>query len=546
LSSRDSSYIDVTVSPVQTGTENTGVTATLTVDSNGDSYAVVEERGVAFRGPLAIEGHPTSDKRMLIPGEISERDLPLPLNVQIQTADGHSNSYNSGRIDSVEHIPFSKLNPDVIKEFGLEDLNPKSVVIWGQGTFDDSEYADEAQRMLSNGAGVSVDIARERAGLFDPETLEEIEDELDLEQVLFGDHIQGIGGKIAGATVVTMPAFEEASIKVVDDRVLVASAYGLQVLKPFALTAAAGPVKPPREWFENPHFRELTPWTVTKDGRCFGHLADWDGCHIGFQGVCVPPFRSQTDYGYFNNQDMETAEGDLVSVGKVMFSRDGVGHASTDPDLSWQDVQRHYDDATCVGALVHAGADRFGTWIAGALAPGLNDLEVQHMRTHGPSGDWRPIRPTDISSELIASLAVPIQGFPIARKALVASANGHISAIITAPLEVTPADNMRSRMRRKTMLGERLRDALGITERTREEQRREALAWLDGFRTVSAEERRRMAKAGTAMPDGSFPIANCSDWDNARRAIGRTPASRRAAVQAHINKRGRALGCSGE
>jgi len=52
-----------------------------------------------------------------------------------------------------------------------------------------------------------------------------------------------------------------------------------------------------------------------------------------------------------------------------------------------------------------------------------------------------------------------------------------------------------------------------------------------------------MAKAGTAMPDGSYPIADCEDVANARQSIGRSPEGRRSAVQAHINKRARALGC---
>ena len=253
----------------------------------------------------------------------------------------------------------------------------------------------------------------------------------------------------------------------------------IQYARPFALIASAGPVKPSAEWFRNPQFKELTPWTVTKEGRCFGHLADWDGCHIGFQGVCVPPFRSATNYEYFNNQEIETADGELVAVGKVMFSRAGVGHADTSPEMSWQDVQNHYDNATCVGAYVTAGTDRFGTWIAGSLRSDLTDLEVQHMRTHGPSGDWRPIRPTDMNSELVAALAVPIQGFQIARRALVASANGHISAIITAPLTLTEDDRARSRRRKKILLSERLRAVLGIEERTRAQMRHDALMKLN-------------------------------------------------------------------
>lgn len=450
-----------------TGEEMTAIEAPA--DGTMVELAVEEEekRGPAWRGPIAIEGHPTSDRRVLMAGEIDERLLPVPLNVQIQTQEEHKQSFNAGRIDTIEHIPITELDVDLKEEFGLTELADNTVVIWGTGTFDTSEYAEEAQRMLSNGAGVSVDMTRDRAALLDPETLAEIEDPdaLSIEEMIFGDYLNGYAGRIGGATIVTLAAFEEATIKVLDDRVLVASAFGLQVWKPFALVASAGPVKPSRSWFENPQLKELTPWTVTKEGRVFGHLADWDGCHIGFQGVCVPPFRSAYNYEYFNCQEIETAEGDLVAVGKVMFSRTGKGHAPTDPDMSYKDVQNYYDKATNVGAFVTAGADRFGTWIAGTLRSDLDDLEVQHMRTHGPSGDWRPIHPTDMHGELIAALAVPVQGFPIARRrALVASADGQITAIITAPLEVPEDYGAKRRQVRRIMLRERLREVLAQEE----------------------------------------------------------------------------------
>jgi hypothetical protein len=64
---------------------------------------------------------------------------------------------------------------------------------------------------------------------------------------------------------------------------------------------------------------------------------------------------------------------------------------------------------------------------------------------------------------------------------------------------------------------------------------------LDGFRDVSTEERKRLADDGAAMPDGSYPIANCEDLKNAIQAIGR--ASDPEATKAHIRKRKSALGC---
>ncbi|HEY6416567.1 MAG TPA: hypothetical protein VIX41_10030 [Acidimicrobiales bacterium] len=59
-------------------------------------------------------------------------------------------------------------------------------------------------------------------------------------------------------------------------------------------------------------------------------------------------------------------------------------------------------------------------------------------------------------------------------------------------------------------------------------------------RTYDAETRQRMASRGTAMPDGSFPIADLEDLRNAIQAIGR--AKNPDAVKRHIRKRARALG----
>ena len=65
------------------------------------------------------------------------------------------------------------------------------------------------------------------------------------------------------------------------------------------------------------------------------------------------------------------------------------------------------------------------------------------MRANPPSGDWRSLRAGVL--ELIASLAVPVPGFPITRSqlALAASANGDLEVtalILTGPLmeEIEP------------------------------------------------------------------------------------------------------------
>ena len=59
-------------------------------------------------------------------------------------------------------------------------------------------------------------------------------------------------------------------------------------------------------------------------------------------------------------------------------------------------------------------------------------------------------------------------------------------------------------------------------------------------RDYSADQRRRMAERGQAMPDGSFPIANETDLRNAIQSVGR--ASNYEAAKRHIMRRARALG----
>jgi hypothetical protein len=61
------------------------------------------------------------------------------------------------------------------------------------------------------------------------------------------------------------------------------------------------------------------------------------------------------------------------------------------------------------------------------------------------------------------------------------------------------------------------------------------------FKDYTPEQREKMAKAGTALPDGSFPIADCEDLSNAIQAIGRAKDPDKA--KAHIKKRKNALGC---
>ena len=59
-------------------------------------------------------------------------------------------------------------------------------------------------------------------------------------------------------------------------------------------------------------------------------------------------------------------------------------------------------------------------------------------------------------------------------------------------------------------------------------------------REFNQNQRERLASSGAALSDGSYPIVNRGDLENAIQAYGR--ASNKGAVKEHIMRRARALG----
>lgn len=505
---------------------STGTTANITFAPVIEEVpAETDTRGAAFEGVLAVVGSPTSDGRYLIPGEIFNRELPRPLLVQTATEDGHHGAESCGRIDSIEYIPVTDFARR--DEFALADVSDDAIVVWGTGTFDGSEHADAAERIIENGAGVSIDMPPDRIAPFNPDTLEEVpEDEVDMQALMSGEYLLGIGGKIAAATVVSIPAFEEASIKLSAGKALIASAYGLKIRKPQVLTASAAgqaPLVPPRDWFFAEEPSQPVPLTVTKEGRVYGHLALWDQCHVGGMGCDRAP-RSLSNYAYFHLGEIDTDDGPLA-VGRITVGKEGTakgGHASV--VLGQQGAMEHYDKTGCVAAFVRAKDGNLGIWLSGAIRSDVPAEKIRDLRANPPSGDWR-------DDELVGVLAVPVPGFPIPRyEALVASgATGEeethvlIASGYSLDYKVPEVMDLPTYKRRMQELSDKRR--------------------LYYFKDYSEKERKEMAKNGQAMPDGSFPIKNCEDLANAERAIGRAPADKRPAVKRHIARRRNSLGC---
>jgi hypothetical protein len=186
-----------------------------------------------------------------------------------------------------------------------------------------------------------------------------------------------------------------------------------------AVAAAAAPVRPPRNWFQNPNLNGPTPLVVTADGQVYGHLAAWGTCHTG-KNRCVTAPRTASGYKYFLNGSVLTADGSTVKVGKITL---GTGHA--DLRMGWIPAADHYDNTGSAVAVVASGEDRFGIWVAGALTPDTTEERAAELRRSPLSGDWRPIGG---SLELIAALAVNAPGFPIVSL----TASGEPEAVLAA------------------------------------------------------------------------------------------------------------------
>jgi hypothetical protein len=251
----------------------------------------------------------------------------------------------------------------------------------------------------------------------------------------------------AGATAPTAtdepaPVAASATWRIVSEEDCEPCATGV----PLVASAGGGPIAPPMAWFAPNPFAEgsgrehylresidpktgrstgkyACPNTITEDGECFGHLAQWGVCHIGpqYRGKCMLAPRSQSDYALWYTGQVLTAEGEMVDTGPLTA---GVGHA---PDnFSAAAALAHYDNVHNAVANVVVGEDEYGIWYHGAISPSATPEQVFTMRSSSFSGDWRPI---GSRLELVAALAVNRPGFPQVKAH---RSKGRITSLIAA------------------------------------------------------------------------------------------------------------------
>lgn len=380
---------------------------TLAIETTDDPPVVEAEDGLTqVHGVLAPINSLSGDGRTLT--EVTWADVPQALRWVKQDSGFHDGAVRVGTITNIYQ------EGDLIR--------------WS-GNMLNTPEANEVLNLMAEGPmGISVDL--------DSTTMEVDEDEVLEPGAMYEMRITG---RIRAATLVDIPAFVEAYAAVGAEPTpeqaeqILATGHVTHRVVEGALMASAFTIYEetkvlPAEWFVDPELKMPTPVTVTREGRVFGHIAQWGVCHvglglsIGLDDTCTEAPHSPTNYAYYRTGVVDTDQGE-IPVGNLTM---GIGHA---PDkASARATIAHYDNVNAVVADVVTGEDEFGIWFSGAMRPNLTDDQIRAFKGATLSGDWRTIGG---ELELVAALAVNVPGFGIPRLSLAAS-GGRQTALIAA------------------------------------------------------------------------------------------------------------------
>lgn len=200
--------------------------------------------------------------------------------------------------------------------------------------------------------------------------------------------------------------------------------------KKMALIAGVAPLAAPADWFMYPGFNGPTGWTVTEDGRVYGHAGLFEGVegatpHIGWY-MSGRRFFAPRDaqYDRHNSKPYRVAEGYDIGVGLVVID---TNHAPTHWSTTAGEAMDHYANTGARVAMVRAGSDQWGTWVAGTLLPGLSPEKLVDVKALALSGDWREV---DGKVHFICGLGVNNEALHVPRQVI--GEDGRIKAMVAA------------------------------------------------------------------------------------------------------------------
>jgi hypothetical protein len=405
------------------------------VAAGADVPQIVDAPGGAWHAVLCVEGLRTDEDpgREIMPNACQFPDLPVSLRLQIEDEGGHWGAVTCGRIDSMNR----------------EDMEGYNAIL-GTGVFGTNEHGQLAQLLVEEQTQrfisidprdcdleiVEIEISTSTSGIYYDYDDDECDDD---DGVLYEWWVRYTNLTIGAATIVATPALQQAVIAMANVE-LPATPIAVMNAPPTSVTVtASGEVAlPSRALFEDPGFHVgdsrlvrqadghyACPLTVDRaTGRVFGHIAYWGANHTGLPGQNRKPPHSPT-YAYFMTGARRTAEGDSIAVGNLTM---GCGHASVgirDANTARAHYApinpAHYDGG--YGAVqmadVCVGEDDFGIWASGVLCEGVTEEQIRKFESMGMSGDWRMIAG---KLHMVACLAVPVPGFPIAREDVLVAA----------------------------------------------------------------------------------------------------------------------------
>lgn len=278
---------------------------------------------------------------------------------------------------------------------------------YGDVEYADPGYRDNRKRYpIDNPAHVRAAWAYismpKNAAFYDPEQLEAIKGKIKAAAEKFGIEISEETGESNEMSIEELQEYGELTCDTKDD----SGKSGIEMnldfdeLTEFAVNSHNK--RPPMSAFENPHLDKPTPFTITDDGRVFGHLGKWGECHLGIGDKCVILPHTKIDYQLFRSGTVKTAEGVDLQVGKITL---GTGHAN--PFYGIVPSREHYDNSGWCAAVVMPYEDQFGVAVAGVVT---DPSKIDELRRSPLSGDWRRYNG---HLELVAALAVNNPGFPV-------------------------------------------------------------------------------------------------------------------------------------
>lgn len=356
----------------------------MTATTTGLTAAVFQTED-GYRAWLAPENVLTSDDRILI-APVGWREGRLALTFSDVEGYPHEEARHVGNLENLRR----------------EERDGESWIV-ADVDWDDDELSIEAKRLVDEDRiiGISVHLTDGEVlivcelGELTDEGIREKADEFDWD-TCETPIMAVLNAQIGSATLLMLPAFEDAEMEPVTARIDMA-------------VIAADLRRPAREWFDDPQLTKPTPLTLTEDGRVFGHLALWNSCHRGFEGMCVTPPRDSTKYEEFhNNSRVVLDSNEVLGVGCLTVD---VSHAHV--RASADSARRHYDHSGTVAAYVRAGEDAHGVWVAGVIRSDLDPGKRELLERLSLSGDWRP---KGSKYFLIAAQAVPVPGFPVSAR----------------------------------------------------------------------------------------------------------------------------------